>query len=109
IAVTLLRSVGEMGDWGYFPTPEAQCLGEHTVSFAIYLADGEAVTSYKQAYQYQIPWSTWQAEVQDGSQEAEGSFIDWQEENIAFSSVKVSNTTGDMMLRWFNIKNEETQ
>src|SRR5699024_12657035 len=51
IAVTRLRSVGEMGDWGYFPTPEAQCLGEHTVSFAIYLADGEAVTSYKQAYQ----------------------------------------------------------
>lgn len=109
IAVTLLRSVGEMGDWGYFPTPEAQCLGEHTVSFAIYLADGEAVTSYKQAYQYQIPWSTWQAGVQDGSLEAEGSFIDWQGENIAFSSVKVSNTTGDMMLRWFNIKNEETQ
>ncbi|GAE04327.1 alpha-mannosidase [Paenibacillus sp. JCM 10914] len=23
IAITLLRSVGELGDWGYFPTPEA--------------------------------------------------------------------------------------
>src|SRR5699024_2356184 len=108
IDVTLLLSVGELGDWGYFLMPEAQCLGEHTVSFAIYLADGKAVTSYKQAYQYQIPWSTWQAGVQYGSLEAEGSFIDWQGENIAFSSVKVSNTTGDMMLRWFNIKNEET-
>src|SRR5699024_12167157 len=98
IAVTLLRSVGEMGDWGYFPTPEAQCLGEHTVSFAIYLADGEAVTSYKQAYQYQIPCSTWQAGVQYGSLAADGSFLDWQVENIAFSSVKVSNTSGEMML-----------
>src|SRR5699024_11831341 len=56
-----------------------------------------------------LPISTWQAGVQDGSLEAEGSFIDWQGENTAFSSVKVSNTTGDMMLRWFNIKNEETQ
>lgn len=24
--ITLLRCVGELGDWGYFPTPEAQCL-----------------------------------------------------------------------------------
>ncbi|MGL5506958.1 MAG: alpha-mannosidase, partial [Paraclostridium sp.] len=27
IAVTLLRSVRELGDWGVFETPEAQCLG----------------------------------------------------------------------------------
>src|SRR5699024_12012259 len=85
IAVTLLRSVGEMGDWGYFPTPEAQCLGERTVSFAIYLADGEAVTSYKQAYQYEILWSTWQPGVQDGSLEADGAFVDLQGENKAYS------------------------
>ena len=25
IAVTLIRCVGELGDWGYFATPEAQC------------------------------------------------------------------------------------
>lgn len=34
IAITLLRSVGEMGDWGYFPTPEAQCLGQHSLSYS---------------------------------------------------------------------------
>ena len=37
IAVTLLRSVGELGDWGYFPTPEAQCLGEHRFNYSIEL------------------------------------------------------------------------
>lgn len=109
VAVTLLRSVGEMGDWGYFPTPEAQCLGEHTVSFAIYPADGNVAASYKQAYQYQIPWSTCQAPVQEGSLSEEGSFVHWEGDNLAFSSVKVSGSTGDVMMRWFNLNDTEEQ
>ncbi len=28
VAITLIRSVGELGDWGHFPTPQAQCLYE---------------------------------------------------------------------------------
>ena len=35
IAVTLLRASGELGDWGYFPTPEAQCLRAIEVEFAV--------------------------------------------------------------------------
>ena len=35
IAVTLLRASGELGDWGYFPTPEAQCLRDIEVEFAV--------------------------------------------------------------------------
>lgn len=37
LAVTLLRCTGEMGDWGYFPTPDAQCLGEFESELAICL------------------------------------------------------------------------
>ena len=35
IAVTLLRCIGELGDWGYFPTPEAQCHGVHCFNYSI--------------------------------------------------------------------------
>lgn len=35
IAVTLLRCTGEMGDWGYFPTPDAQLPGVHRAAFEI--------------------------------------------------------------------------
>src|SRR5699024_2235788 len=57
IAVTLVRSVREMGDWGYFPTPEAQCLGEQTASFRMYPFQGEEAKfeAYRDAYQYQLP------------------------------------------------------
>ncbi len=57
IAVTLLRSVGELGDWGYFPTPEAQCLGEHRFNYSIELhGPEEKFSTYLHAYAAQIPF-----------------------------------------------------
>jgi len=109
IAVTLIRSVREMGDWGYFPTPEAQCLGEHTVSFRIYPHQGEKTLTeaYHDGYQYQIPWSIKQADIQEGELPSAHSFIEWKGNHLAFSSLKVAEATGDVMLRWFNPTGEE--
>ncbi len=108
IAVTLLRAVGELGDWGYFPTPEAQCLGEHSVSFGIYPHEGTSAAgkTFKIAYQYQVPWSLKQTNLHDGELPPEHSFVHWESKNLAFSSMKVSHLTGDVMLRWFNMSDE---
>ncbi|MGL5686969.1 MAG: alpha-mannosidase, partial [Vagococcus fluvialis] len=56
IALTILRSTGELGDWGYFPTPEAQCIGENTIEFAIafHTAD-DKFDSFKDGQAFQIP------------------------------------------------------
>ncbi len=35
VDVTLLRAVGELGDWGHFPTPDAQCI--ETVECSVYI------------------------------------------------------------------------
>lgn len=50
LALTLLRCFAEMGDWGYFPTPNAQCKGEQSFDYAVtfgvagtFRADNEAV------------------------------------------------------------------
>ncbi|WP_221565941.1 alpha-mannosidase [Alkalihalobacillus sp. TS-13] len=108
IAVTLLRSVGELGDWGYFATPEAQCLGEHSVSFRIYPHEGKAGTTkaYQDAYQYQVPWSLKQTGLHDGELSPVHSFLQWESSNLAFSSMKVSEQSGDVMVRWFNMADE---
>lgn len=110
IAVTLLRSVGELGDWGYFPTPEAQCLGGHSVSFRIYPHGGSdsVMEAYQDAYQYQVPWSVKQTGIHDGDLPSVHSFVQWESENLAFSSIKVAEKTGDIMARWFNIDGEKT-
>ena len=35
MALTLLRCVGYMGDWGVFPTPHMQCKGVQTLEYAV--------------------------------------------------------------------------
>ncbi|ASN04176.1 alpha-mannosidase [Virgibacillus necropolis] len=109
IAVTLLRSVGELGDWGYFPTPEAQCLGEHSVSFRIYPHGGknEVYKAYQDAYQYQVPWSIKQTGLHEGNLPPVHSFVQWDSTNLALSSMKVADKSGDVMIRWFNMADDQ--
>lgn len=111
MAVTLLRSVGEMGDWGYFPTPEAQCLGDHTQRFKIIPHQGSGLQSgaYQEAYQFQIPWSCKQTGIHAGDVPATFSPLQWNGETLAFSTMKVSEDTGDVVLRWFNMAEENQQ
>ncbi|NBD24280.1 alpha-mannosidase [Paenibacillus glycinis] len=108
IAVTLLRSVAELGDWGVFPTPEAQCLGEHTVELLIlpHGGDGAATGAYASAYQFQAPWTHVQTGVHGGTIPPVHAFLAWEGEGIAFSSAKIAEATGDLMLRWFNMRPE---
>ncbi|MEK3837196.1 MULTISPECIES: alpha-mannosidase [unclassified Paenibacillus] len=105
IAVTLLRSVGEMGDWGWFPTPEAQCLGEQTADMLLLPHSGDTVTSgaAAAAYQFQIPWTSAQAEVHTGTIPAVYSAVRWNGGTAAFSSMKLNKERGDVLLRWFNL------
>ena len=54
IAVTLLRSVAEMGDWGYFPTPKAQQIGTFTLEFEVVpYAAGKTGEAFAEGYAFQ--------------------------------------------------------
>ncbi|ANA81735.1 alpha-mannosidase [Paenibacillus glucanolyticus] len=111
IAVTLLRSVGELGDWGYFPTPEAQCIGVHTVRMEVipHQGDGIASGAYAEAYQFQIPWTVAQTGVHAGTVASTSVPLGWSHEELAFSSLKVNRKTGDLMLRWFNMAGTDAE
>ncbi|UYO05555.1 alpha-mannosidase [Paenibacillus sp. PSB04] len=108
IAVTLLRSVGELGDWGWFPTPEAQCLGEHAVQLEIIPHDGRGEESgaYAEAYQFQIPWTSVQTGIHTGELPAVHAPFAWSGEGVAFSAWTVNEDSGDHMLRWYNMKQQ---
>ncbi|MEK4508094.1 alpha-mannosidase [Paenibacillus sp. FSL K6-2524] len=111
IAVTLLRSVSELGDWGVFPTPEAQCLGEHTVEFAIYPHVGTVVESmtFAEAYQYQSPWFHIQAERNQGSLPSTYQLLKWQGNSLALSAFKLSLDHEDVMIRWYNLAHQSEE
>ncbi|MFC5405876.1 alpha-mannosidase [Cohnella soli] len=111
IAVTLLRAVAELGDWGVFPTPEAQCLGESTVELMIipHQGDGAANGAFARAYQFQVPWTAVQTGVHGGTIAPRHSFMAWGGEGIAFSSATIAAETGDLMLRWYNMRPEAAE
>jgi len=55
IALTLLRSVGHLGDWGIFPTPGAQCLGPWEASYAIMPCSGDWQEGARLAREFVTP------------------------------------------------------
>lgn len=109
IAVTLLRAVGELGDWGLFPTPEAQCLGEHTVRLELIPHRGDVVASeaYQEAYQFQIPWTTEQTGIHRGALAPDSAAFAWNGTGLVFSSLKAAPGSDDLMLRWYSLNGEQ--
>nr|WP_145402450.1 alpha-mannosidase [Paenibacillus xylanexedens] len=124
IAVTLLRASSELGDWGVFETPEAQCQGPQSVEYAIIPFAGDAAKSgaCASAYMYPIPWTTVplgtlahtyakEAQPVDGMNGEEVTlppckqWLDWNSERstLAFSTFKIAEETGDVIARWFNL------
>jgi alpha-mannosidase len=110
IAVTLLRSVSELGDWGVFETPEAQCIGEHTLEYAVYPHAGGVIESdaFAQAYQYQTPWFHRALARQAGPLPAEYRLLSWSGEHLALSALKLSEEHEDVIVRWYNLSGRET-
>ncbi|HFM5988583.1 TPA: alpha-mannosidase [Enterococcus faecium] len=104
IAVTLLRSVGELGDWGYFPTPEAQCLGEHRFNYSIELhGPEEKFSTYLYAYAAQIPFSTQQIKHHEGTLISKQQYLTIKSETFAITALKRSKFSDKVVVRGFNM------
>lgn len=109
IAVTLHRGVRELGDWGVFMTPEAQCLGKWQVELEIipHGEGSELYDSYQEAYQFAVPLMAIEANKQEG-----GIALGYQLMKVTgleaiYSSLKVSEISGDIIGRWYNISENE--
>ncbi|MDQ8734690.1 alpha-mannosidase [Paenibacillus sp. LHD-38] len=111
IALTMLRSVGELGDWGVFPTPEAQCLGEQEAEWMIIPYGGSAnrFDAYREAYRFPIPLTAMGTSLHDGELALSNHFLKWNGEQLAFSSLKINEERGDLMARWYNLAGSATR
>ncbi|RED64961.1 alpha-mannosidase [Cohnella lupini] len=104
IAVTLLRSVGELGDWGVFPTPEAQCLGRHFGEWTIVPHGGhDRIAAYREAHRFAVPVTPCQTGLHAGTLPPRYEFIRWDGDGVLFSSLKTNEQRGDWMARWYNV------
>ena len=113
IAVTLLRASGELGDWGYFPTPEAQCLRDFEVEYAVecHQAQGR-FSAYRRAKALQTPMTSLQVEKQEGSVAASGSLLKHTaliHPQVCPTAFKVAENEEGYILRYYNMSQENVR
>lgn len=110
IAVTLLRAVGEMGDWGAFPTPEAQMQGAYTLKYEILPFTKERRgEAFQEAYQFQAQLLACQiAPGQKGRLPAACSFFGWRGEGLNLTGMKRKEGAGDIIVRYVNYTDRDT-
>ena len=120
VALTLLRSVGWLsrGDLEYrkenagpsFPTPEAQCLGEHIFYYALIPHQGswdDARISQK-TKQYKAKILTKQLKNQPGNLADKYSFIELEGEYLEISAIKKNEFEDKLVIRIYNPTDIET-
>ena len=108
IALTLHRGVREMGDWGDFPAPQAQCLGRQKKEFMLIPHGGEKdlYRSYEDAYAYTSPLWTGKTESTQGNIPDHFTSLKWSGETLLWTAWKVQEETGDFIFRVFNASEE---
>jgi alpha-mannosidase len=110
IALTLLRGVGELGDWGYFPTPEAQTLGRHTFNYSLEFHGPayERYETYQHAYVAQVPFST--VELTNPSAEktlpSAGKILEIDTDKFAITALKRRESDNGLVLRGYNMSGQ---
>jgi len=100
-SVTLLRCVGELGDWGTFLTPEAQCQGSQQAEFA--LSPGGRETPYRAAYAYSRPLYCRGVGRQSGAWPLQDRFISEWPETVIMTAVKKAEKRKGLIIRGFNV------
>ncbi|WP_342621859.1 alpha-mannosidase [Erysipelothrix sp. P66] len=107
MAVTLLRSVGEMGDWGYFPTPEAQCLGDHQMT--LYLAchgKGDRVQTYQAVKAKHVGFQVKQCNHHKGNLAPTQTYLNVTSQHMWMTALKRNEHGEDPILRLYNMESD---
>ncbi|GBF74423.1 alpha-mannosidase [Paenibacillus sp. 598K] len=110
MALTVLRCVGEMGDWNYFPTPGAQCLGEQYARFSIIPFSGSHTTAIVEAQRFLLPLRSVFGELPSGKLPASQAWLTHDgEDSVVLTSLKLNEGTQEAVLRYVNLSQAEAR
>jgi len=104
VAVTLLRAVGEIGDWGDFPTPDAQCESTYIAEYSVIPHAGPLESSKAQQEAHCFNWmpNTISADIHPGDLPPSGSFLSLEPDTLVLSAVKKCETRDSVIVRFYN-------
>ena len=102
IGITLLRAIGEMGDWFYFPTPNGQMQGEYEYSYSIIPFDEDFAAATENGYNFTYPkLCALQADKHDGVDALNGVSVETQG-TLLTSAVKKAEADNSIIVRMYN-------
>lgn len=109
IALTLLRAVGEVGDWGYFPTPKGELQGENTVEYAVVLHQGSnRADAHRRARAFaNSPFIVSSVGKHIGTLPLRYSFFALEGEYLQLSALKTREDQKGGILRFYNSSSQE--
>jgi len=104
VAVTLLRAVGEIGDWGVFPTPLGQKKGTWTLEYSLIPYDtANRADAYAEGYTFAYPAAVAIGTTKHaGSLPAAADYVRFDNEYIRMTAFKKAEDRDTAILRLFN-------
>ncbi|MBE6621283.1 MAG: hypothetical protein E7625_08015, partial [Ruminococcaceae bacterium] len=108
LAITLLRCIGQIGDWGVFPTPLGQKKGTWTLEYSmIPYQTTDKATAYGLGYVYAGPAAlAIGTEKHEGKLPAAADYVRFDNEFIRMSAFKKAEYSDCVILRLFNTSDE---
>ena len=109
LAITLLRAIGDIGDWGVFPSPKGQMKGTYALeySFIPYLKTARA-QAYAEGYGFAYPSvSAISTEHHGGDFAPELDLVAFDSEYIRMTAFKKAEDRESIIIRFFNSHTEE--
>lgn len=105
IALTLVRSVGEMGDWGVFPTEISQVQKDLTLEYCIVPFEKEE-DAIKELSEYQYKMTPTQVFDFSGEKLC-NEILSWHGEGLKQTAFKQKMNGDDIIMRWTNYTDKE--
>jgi alpha-mannosidase len=104
VALTLLRCVKELGDWGVFPTPDSQMYGEWKLKYSVLpFASEHTFEAYTQADEAVFSSLT---AVAGTHQTNLFHYLEVSHPALRFSCFKKEDTSDDVEVRFYNMSDE---
>jgi alpha-mannosidase len=112
LALTILRAVDILGDWGDFPTPEAQCQGTCVAEYAIQVgAAAEHCRMEQEALEYYAgPMPVVQVQSgQTGTIRPDSGLVTLEGSGVWCTALKCEERGSDVVLRLYNTQSTATE
>ena len=110
-AVTILRSTGEIGDWGDFPTPKMQLMGKGEVEYSFVPYGSETkVNALSVARDFSDDaYLTADMDVNEGALDSKALMVSMDNEKVSTSAFKRSECGEYAVLRVYNPYEEDAE